>query len=69
MKDKFGNELTVGDEIYFATHHGANSYAIRKAVIYGFTKTMVKIKDIDDGVIVYGEKTIYPDKIRKVFSK
>lgn len=42
---------------------------LEKAVIYGFTKTMVKIKDIDDGVIVYGEKTIYPDKIGKVFSK
>lgn len=44
MKDNFGNELSIGDEIYFATSYGmGNGYKLAFGVIVGFTNTAIKV--------------------------
>ena len=56
-KDKFGNELRVGDEVYYATSYRfGRGYAIEKGKVTGFTPRYVLV---DDG-------SVSPDKIGKI---
>ena len=56
-KDKFGNDLRVGDEVYYATsYHWGRGYAIEKGKVTGFTPCYVIV---DGG-------SVSPDKIGKI---
>lgn len=56
-KDNFGNELRVGDEVYYATsYRWGRGYAIEKGKVTGFTPCYVLV---DGG-------SVSPDKIGKI---
>ena len=56
-KDKFGNELRIGDEVYYAmSYHWGRGYAIEKGKVTGFTPCYVLV---DGG-------SVSPDKIGKI---
>lgn len=56
-KDNFGNELRVGDEVYYATsYRWGRGYAIERGKVTGFTPCYVLV---DGG-------SVSPDKIGKI---
>lgn len=60
MLDNFGNELKVGDEVYYATSMaGGRGYTLEKGIVEGFTPCYV----------ILSTGYVTPDKIGKIFAK
>lgn len=57
MKDFFGKELNVGDEVALLQKAGSSSVYIRKGVVTGFTERKVKVKFLPQGCTIEQEST------------
>lgn len=65
MKDFFGKQLNVGDEIALLQKAGSSSVYIRKGVVTGFTAQKVKVRFVPQGVESETDSTREPYNVIK----